>query len=134
MEHLGQRDADGRVVGIGLHDVGHVGPPLLADLRGAEVLAAAVAFKLLVGVERVGVFVEVNAVVAHAAFAQQTTQFGEQVGMTTLVLLFLSWVQEHLKCFSSHGNVCLRVCDWCKDTRYLHLFQISCSKNGLNLI
>ena len=57
MEHLWQRDADGRVVGVGFHDVGHIGPPLLANLCGAEVLAAAIAFELLIGIERIGVFV-----------------------------------------------------------------------------
>lgn len=109
MEHLGQRDADRRVVWIGLHDVSHIRPPFLADLGGTEVLASPLPFQLLIGVEGVGVFVEVDAVVAYTALAQQATQFGEEIGMAALVLLFLSWVEEHFECFTSHKSFFFRV-------------------------
>jgi len=43
VEHLWQGNRDRRVVGIGLHDVGHIGPPFLADFGAAEILASAIA-------------------------------------------------------------------------------------------
>ncbi len=110
VEHLGERDADRTVVWIAFHDVGHVSPPLLADVGLAEVLAAAFAFHFLIGVERVGIFVQIDAVVAYARIVQQLSQFGEEVLVTTFVFLLLSWIEEHLECHSFHSLEVIRLC------------------------
>lgn len=109
VKHFGKRNGDGAVVGIGFHDVCHVRPPLLADVCAAKVLASAFALQFLVGEQGVGLFVEVDAVVAHAALAEQGLEFGEEVGVAPFVLFFASGFQEHLEGFSFHGMVEIEV-------------------------
>ena len=59
----------------------------------------------LVGIEDVGVFVEVDAVVAHSAFCEQRFEFGEEVGVATLVLFLVPWFEVHLERLSFHCSV-----------------------------
>ena len=105
VEHLGQRYGHWAVVWVCLHDVCHVCPPFLADVCAAEILAATFSFELLVGVEDIGVFIEVYAVVAHSAFGEQGFEFGKEVGMATLVLFFVPWFEVHLERLSFHCSV-----------------------------
>ena len=75
VEHLRQRYADGRVVGIGLHDVCHVSPPLLDYFEAAHILTSAFAPCLLKGEEYVCFLVKIDAVVVYSAVAEQLTHF-----------------------------------------------------------
>ena len=60
VEHLGQRDGDGGVVGVDLHDVGHIVPPFLYDFGVAQILGAGVALHLLICEQDVGLLVPID--------------------------------------------------------------------------
>lgn len=78
-------------------------PTILAYFCGTKVLAATLSLKFLVCIEGVAALVEVYAVVAHAALAEQGFEFGEEIGMMSLVLFLAAWFQVHFECFSFHS-------------------------------
>ena len=110
MEHLRERDADGGIVGVGLHDVGHICPPLLHDGVAAEILGTLVALDLLIGEEDVGVFVPVDGVVPDSGVGKELLELGENRGVASFVLFLAAALEEHLEGFASgHGECLLRL-------------------------
>lgn len=107
MEDFAEGDGDGRVVGIGFHDVCHVCPPALGDGVGVHVLAALFAVDFLVAEEDVGVAVPVDAVVADAGVAELLLEFGPEGGVATFIFVFATGTEVHFECKSFHGSVWL---------------------------
>ena len=99
MEEFGKGNRDRRIVGIHFHDIGHHVPPALGDgIHIVGVLRTAFALTLLIGKEDVGVFVPVDAVVAHALILDHLFEFGPNGIMPLFVFLLKAWFEEHLEC------------------------------------
>ena len=104
VEALVERDGDGGVVWVDLHDVSHVVPPFLDDGVAAEILGTFVALDFLIGEQDVGVLVPPDGVVLDAAVGQEFLEFGPDGRVPALVFVFESRFQEHFECFSSCHN------------------------------
>ncbi len=103
MEDFADGNGDRRVVGIRLHDVSHVGPPLLRDFVGTHVLARLLAFYFLIAEQDVRVAVPVDAVVAHTSLLDLAFQFGPQSSVTALVFFLTAGLEEHLESKTFHA-------------------------------
>ena len=97
VEQHGQVDGNGRVVLVGLHDVGHEVPPLPVDGRigaGGPPLGVV---DLDVAEQRQRVRVQRDGVVAAAVGVDHVDHLGPQLVVPPLVLLFHAGVQLHLE-------------------------------------
>ena len=71
MEALDQRQAAGRIVRVCEHDVGHVGPPTLADISLGDRIPALLVLDFGIAKEIAGFRVQVDRVVGDAVLAQR---------------------------------------------------------------
>lgn len=60
VEHLGQRDRDGGIVWVDLHDVGHIVPPFLYDFCVAQILGSGVSLNLLISKQDICLLVPID--------------------------------------------------------------------------
>ena len=106
MEHLLQRLGYRRVVGVHVHYVGHHVPPFLGDgIHVVGILRVTLACTLLIAKQYIGFLVPINTLVDHATVLNHLYQFGPDGSMPTLVFLFATGFQLHLKCKSFHNYV-----------------------------
>lgn len=75
MEALDQRHAAWRFVRVREHDLGHVDPPTLADIRLGDRVPALFALDFGIAEEVVGFGIEVDRVVRDAVLAQSSLEF-----------------------------------------------------------
>ena len=101
VKHLPQRNRDGTVVLVGLHDIRHIRPPLLDDRVLAKVLRA-LAGVVLEREEFAGFFLQKDGVLAHPALFEQCGQFRPDLAVSSLIFLFMSLFQVHHERFT-HG-------------------------------
>ena len=108
MEHFLDGNGDGRMIWIGIHDVGHHVPPTLRYLVDAirGVLRATGSIgNLLIAIQDVGILIPIDAVVAHTGILDLFRQLGPEGSMALLVLFLTAWLEEHLKGKSFHFEV-----------------------------
>jgi len=103
VEEFFQRDAHGRIIWVGIHDISHHIPPLLCDwVHVGCVLAIGVAIAFLNGKEQIGFFVPKDAIVAHSGVLDHLFQFRPYSGVTFGILSLATWFQVHFERKSFH--------------------------------
>ncbi len=105
MEALHKRFACGRAIRIGHHDIGHVGPPALANIGSSDRVPPLLALNLRITEKFVGFRVEVDRVVGDAVFTQRG--FKLRPDWAVAADIFIGCTSFYLKkeCFADvHGS------------------------------
>lgn len=102
-ENLPQRNGDGRIVGIDLHDVAHVAPPFPNHGIVAHLLRGTFAADLLIGEQHEGVGIVKNRVIANAALFEQLFHFGPKASVAFFVFRLAAGFELHFESQSLHN-------------------------------
>ncbi len=103
MEHLGQRYAHRRAVGVGLHDVRHIVPPLAHHRVLRQLVRRAGVRQFLHGEQGQRFRVQKDRVVGDARLAQRARQLRPDLVVPPLVFGLTAGFQLHLERDALHN-------------------------------
>ena len=109
VKQFGERNRNGRVIRIGLHDIGHIIPPFLHDRGRSQILRGLLAFDFLHGKQNIRLLVPEDRIVVYVGIFQHLDQFGPDFGVAFLVLGLATGFQFHFECTSLHGSISFRL-------------------------
>jgi hypothetical protein len=105
VEDFAETHGDRGVVGVGVHDVFHVGPPFFDDGGVGEVGGVVVVGEFLDGEQVAGAFVEEDGIVGDACGAKFGGELGPDFVVALFVLGFVTGLELHDEGVAFHGGL-----------------------------